>query len=55
MNKPPYLAPENYWIVSEHADVLAVFDSEVSSNDMTEHIDVENAPIGWKETQIKIV
>jgi hypothetical protein len=51
MNKPPYLAPENYWIVSEHADVLAVFDSEVSSNDMTEHIDVENAPIGWKETQ----
>lgn len=51
MNKPPYLAPENYWVVSEHADVLAVFDSEVSSNDMTEHIDVDNAPFGWKETQ----
>ena len=51
MNKPPYLAPENYWIVSEHADVLAVFDSDVSSSDMTEHLDVENAPVGWKDTQ----
>lgn len=44
----PKLEPENYWIVSEHADVVEVMKEENSSNNFFDHLD--NPPKGWENT-----